>query len=218
MDTLKLALEVHSRLSELVAPATPDSIRASSFFRNWALLAIVIVGVLSLGLVLFPALIGPPTASQNGISELLQIVGAAGFGAAFYSLHTATTYLRDGTFEPQYNQIYLIRFILGVFGGVILARFAADLLDLRSLNFAVTTLALIGGYSAEAVAQVLKRVSDTLVTLVRGSAADRAEAEAAKEKAQTATKIATTLQDALGAPDAATREQKIRQAIAELMK
>jgi len=217
-ETLQLALDVHAQLTALVAPASPDSIRASVFFKNYALLLIALIGLASFVVFLVPALVFPKSVQNvSGAMEIFRTAAAAGFGAAFYSLYTATPYLRDGTFEPKYNQVYLIRFVLGVFAGVILANFATDLLDTKQFSFGVTTLALVGGYSAEAVAQTLQRVADTLVTLVRGNASDRAEAEAAKEKAQSATKITAILNDALNAQGNAQQE-KIRQAIAQLLK
>jgi len=45
----------------------------------------------------------------------------AGLGAAFYTLFTAHEYVRKRTFDPRYNSVYLIRFVLGVIAGLILA-------------------------------------------------------------------------------------------------
>jgi hypothetical protein len=123
------------------------------------------------------------------LSDLLQIVGGAGPGSSFYALHTASGYIKSGTFDPKYDNTYLMRFSLGLLSGLILAYFLKDFLNINTASsngpslakIGVSALVLVGGYAAEAVAQILDRVSDTLVALVSGS--DKDKIDAAKQKA-----------------------------------
>ena len=57
----------------------------------------------------------------------MQIIGAAGLGSSFCQLHRATEYITARIFDPKYNQVYLIRFALGIIGGVILGQFGRQL-------------------------------------------------------------------------------------------
>lgn len=213
---VSLALQVHNQLSELIAPATPESIRSSSFTRNPIIVAIVAAGVLSF-IILFVPAIGPK--SPGATFGFFQIIGAAGLGSTFSSLYTASKYVRNSTFHSRYNQIYLIRFTLGVFAGAILGSFAPDLLQIEGnmAKISQTTFALAGGYSAEAVAQILQRFADTLVALVRGSGKDVAEAKADKDKAQKSVEIAAALQDALDV-DNAKQQAAIKRVIKDLLR
>src|SRR5262245_29883960 len=86
---------------------------------------------------------------------------AAALGAAFYALFTAYGYIADRTFDPSYNTVYLVRLLLGITSGFILANF---LPASATQGYAPSLLALIGGYSADAVNQVLKRLTDTFLT------------------------------------------------------
>lgn len=198
---LALAFKVHSDLSKLIAPVTPDSIRASSWRANYALITILLAGVVSIGLAGFSYMSREASQLQQ-----LQLAAAAGLGSAFYALYTASKYIQERTFESRYNQIYLIRFVLGLFAGFILGQFADQLLAQgQAETLTQTTVALLGGFSAEAVAQLLQRISETLITFVRGSGKERAEAEMdvklAKRNADVATKLEAALSQGAGVED-----------------
>ncbi|HYF13790.1 MAG TPA: hypothetical protein VD971_01815 [Phycisphaerales bacterium] len=134
------------------------------------------------------------------IGDQLTNLFAAMLGAAFYTLYTANTYIVRRTFDRAYTTHYIARFVLGVLAGVILANFGEYvLLEQTSgevtesvLTLTQTLLALIGGYSADAVNAIFTRVAETMTTLVRGSGrtqSDRqaeADARAADVQAQTA--------------------------------
>jgi hypothetical protein len=93
-------------------------------------------------------------------------------------------------YDPKYNQVYFVRFVLGLTSGTILGYFGQNLMGSSAgdvaRKFTPPILALLGGYSAEAVSQILQRVADTLVTMVRGSNDDvvKAKSDAAESKAQ----------------------------------
>jgi hypothetical protein len=181
---LDLAVEVHDRLVKLVAPASPASIEASSLARarNPALFFICVCAGVSFLIFIIPAISSAFGNNLLGkdLSDLLQIVGGAGLGSSFYALHTAASYIKSSTFEPKYNNTYLIRFALGLLSGIILAKFLIEFFQ-NSPKIGVAALALMGGYAAEAVAQILDRVSASLVALVSGS--DKDKIDAAKQKA-----------------------------------
>lgn len=234
---LDRALKVHGKLCELLAPATPESIRASTFEGNRGLFWFLFLS----GIVSFAAYVVPTTAklfveSKSGwtgaVATLFQLLGAAGLGATFFALSEARGYLRTYTFERRYNQDYVVRFVLGLFAGYILGTQGLDLLDFANGGgaagqadgtvtevdahpLAATMLALVGGYSAEAVNAVLKRVADTLLTMVRGSDKDREKARV-EQAAVRRSKVALELQGALGENDAETLRKRVQAVLPQL--
>lgn len=116
----------------------------------------------------------------------LKNVFAAMLGAAFYTLYTANTYIVRRTFDRAYTIHYVVRFVLGVVAGVILANFGEYVLtgnlsagaDTAGIILTQTVLALLGGYSADAVNAIFTRVAETLTTLVRGDQSKVAQAQA----------------------------------------
>lgn len=201
---MALALEVHSELTQIVSPATPRTIRASrpSVGDKWrvgannktvrlllwaTLVSIVLFFVVPL-IIHFGAKRGwYPSESIDNWAPVIQIVAAASIGSAFYGLYTAHKYIVNFTFDPKYHQVYLIRFVLGLSSGTILGHFGKDLLDAGqdvTQQFGPPLMALVGGYAAEAVSQILQRFSDTLITMVRGSNREALAAKQEEMKAQ----------------------------------
>lgn len=138
-------------------------------------------------------------------------LSAAVLGAGFYSLFTAYQYVANRTFEPGYNVIYLVRFFLGIVSGMVLANFGKDF-GLTG-TYTPAMLGVIGGYSAEAVNQILLRISEILVAAVKGSSKEdftqkesllRAEARDEKSRLQqrTSVELSDVLNEAIanGAP------------------
>lgn len=219
--TLRVAIELHGQLCKVVAPATPASIRISLFRRNGALQSIA-------GFAAFFFLLGVLSSlcDFNGpVDDILQILAAASIGSAFYTLTEASKYMKAGTFSPRYSQDYLIRYALGVVAGFIIAQYGPELFSFDNAQqaggklqkLAPATLALIGGFAADAVYDFLKRIGETLSTLVRGSDSARAEAKAEKEKNQERAGIAKALQRALGETDPAKREEAIQEVIHDVL-
>lgn len=234
---LSLALEIHGRLSQLVAPANPRTIRASRltgrfkfFADNATVKSLIFVSILSLLVFLSVAVyqaamevhaemqgqkgatsaspglsttnatevstnqVKPSTPSKSSAADssfgktfaktemdIFMILAAASLGSAFYGLYTAHKYIVTCTFDPKYHQVYLIRYVLGLTSGTILGFFGKDLnLHLNGANtqqLGAAVLALVGGYAAEAVSQILQRFAETLVTVVRGSNDDVLQAK-----------------------------------------
>jgi len=121
-------------------------------------------------------------ASPNAPSwiKLLNWCFAAALGAVFYVLFTVHDYVKNRTFDPRYNTVYVVRFVLGILSGLILAivfstpKFTNNE-ALRSLGPAVA--ALLGGFSAEAVYQVLQRLVEIMLSAVRGDNSAAAKAQ-----------------------------------------
>jgi hypothetical protein len=116
----------------------------------------------------------------QAILERLNWLFAAALGAVFYVLFTALDFVKNRTYDPRYNSIYLIRFVLGVLAGLILAIVLQNNLGgdtVRKLGPSV--IALLGGFSTEAVYQILQRLVEVLLAAVRGDNSDAAKAKAA---------------------------------------
>jgi hypothetical protein len=195
IDALPMSLLVtlHGALSKTVAPATPGSLEATEpatgvfgFLRRPP-----IVGWMVLAAVLCATGFAVAVAQKQ---STLSWISGAGLGAAFYGLFTVHDYVKQRTFDPRYNSVYMIRFVLGVIAGIILAQLpifnnAANLKDLGQ-----GVIALLGGFSAEAVNQILQRLVDIMITAVKGSGADVAQAQVEQVKTKAATQLATTKQ------------------------
>lgn len=103
-------------------------------------------------------------------NSIFLILSASALGAGFYTLITVRRYLVKRTYNPRYNITYMIRFILGITSGTILALTLAK--DVSNYNYSTETLALVGGFAADAVAIVLKRIAEILKTALTGSGSD----------------------------------------------
>lgn len=123
---------------------------------------------------------------------------AAALGASFYVLFTAHRYVVRRTFNPEYSSVYVIRFGLGVVAGVILASIFDPETIMRNQTSLSTigpgVIAILGGYAAEAVQLVLRRLVDVLLTVVQGDT--RSQIEASEEKKDAERKAALVAQGA----------------------
>ena len=252
------ALEVHSGLSQLVAPANPVTIRATSddwklyWKRRWAIYFLLVISIFSLVMFLGSAffrdraaytsktgngsgsLTAPQSEEQRVAAEaqaglksssqpqddssnlcgILMLLAAAGLGSGFYGLYTAYDYYVNRTYDPRYNQTYLVRYILGLTAGTILGYFGTNMLGAGSSagpataaetaktasmakDLGPSVLALVGGYAAEAVSQILQRMAETLVTVVRGSNADELKAKQEELKSKTKQELVQKKMDML---------------------
>jgi hypothetical protein len=136
----------------------------------------------------------------------VNVVFGASLGASFYILVKTKPYLVNRSYDPKFNASYISRFITGVIGGVILAiALGPFLTDKLGNTFGQTLtpgiLALLGGFSAEAVELILQRLVDILLAAVRGddSAAVQVKASAAAD-AKTK-KVEAALDNAIDAHD-----------------
>ncbi|MEL6892316.1 MAG: hypothetical protein AAFP84_12015 [Actinomycetota bacterium] len=119
----------------------------------------------------------------------LFLVVVAGLGAAFFALYTATRYVKQNSYDEQYEATYWIRFVLGLVGGFTLALIVGDEF-IGDDSIGIPLLAFIGGFSADVVQRVLQRVVDTVDALIRGSADYRVEDQLRGYQSQAAMDVA----------------------------
>lgn len=197
-ESMSEASAVHAELSKIVAPATPKSIETTQpsgdsfvgrlLVRNPAIQLLVglTMGSLVLFLVVNTLLLGDKATGAFVQPALLLL--AASLGAGFHALLTAHRFIVHRTFDPQYNQSYLIRYVLGLTAGMILGYFGKELLagrgDAEAMQLGTAALALVGGFAADAVAEILTRVSDILVAVVKGGQREQLDAREAEIRAE----------------------------------
>lgn len=182
----------HAELAPVVAPATPLALRFAKYkrdndvfpFLGQVQLVRQMTGVAVVSLVVMLVLI-PHTNFSGGTEHeavnVVTLLAASALGGAFYALSTANRYLRARTFDPTTQPMYWSRFVLGLVAGGLLATLVpvsdtnAAANGLSPGVFAPPLLALLGGFSAEVVRQILNRLVETLQTVVVGRAQDEAE-------------------------------------------
>lgn len=122
------------------------------------------------------------TVFDSSGTELLVVfiflLSAAGLGASFSALFRVNKYIAQGTFDPTYETSYWIRFLVGLISGLILTQiFSFDYMedalgqeggmqDQSARNAAKVTLALLGGFSADLVFNILNRMVETVLSFV----------------------------------------------------
>lgn len=114
------------------------------------------------------------------------IMGAL-VGSFFYMLIRLQPFLENRTFDPKYNSAYFTRFVTGVVAGVILAYVVKAYVtcapcDSSKSNNAIACLSaaiigILGGFSAEAVEQVLQRLVEVLLSTIRGDNSAQVQAK-----------------------------------------
>lgn len=193
-DDLVAIADAHRQLSALVAPATPMSLRVTAVEPNaWGLIrnvpllrlvlalgalftvAYIVCLVMAEGQVYEtchaqPILVDKPDAPARIVVpgtvmalKQLAYAFAAGLGAVFYTLFTMHRYLVAGTYDVRYTIAYFTRIPLGMIAGVVLANFFSGESFVPTVM--PTTLALLGGYGADAVNRLLRSAVDGISRL-----------------------------------------------------
>jgi hypothetical protein len=204
----------YDRLVEIVAPATPRTIRfldkqtkKGRFVRFDAVRVVrglvVVAGVSLVVFVVSAALIDPTvkTGAAHSFSRELRtealLLAAAGMGAAFVALYRANGYITTGSFDPDYESTYWVRFLLGIIAGLVLAKLVP--IGGGSDVYQAPLLALVGGFSANAVHTVLTRITETVESLVKGTGQEAVAAQASAAKARADEQAARGRLDVAGA-------------------
>jgi hypothetical protein len=185
----------HAKLAKLVAPAKPRSIHylAQQKNRFWGKFSIPVplianmMGVAGLALAgfvwcslqidldLIDDMIWYPS-GLDSVYAMFLLMAAAALGASFHALFKANHYVVRGIFDPKYIPSYWIRLVLGIIAGFILAAIVPVEFTDPTMTLTRPILALLGGFSAQAVHEVLRRLVETVMSLVRGSTEDVLEA------------------------------------------
>jgi hypothetical protein len=97
-------------------------------------------------------------------------VAAAGLGAIFAGLFRAYRELADATYDPRNEGSVWILVVLGLIAGTVLSTVIPEsnvggANKLHDDHGTLTVLALVGGFSARAVHQILERIVDAVVAL-----------------------------------------------------
>jgi hypothetical protein len=107
---------------------------------------------------------------------------AAALGAVFFVAFQAHEYIKNRTYDPQYFSVYLIRLFLGILAGMILANVVASTkLSTQLEQIGLPVIALLGGFSTDAVNQVLLRLVEIVLAAVRGDGAQAAKTKATQD-------------------------------------
>jgi hypothetical protein len=207
---IRKLVAVHEKLSQIVAPATPQAILLlgshgagshAGFFLgpvplvHRMMLAALLSLALFIGMALFPEVTGDisfqKADSLNLLLNLLLLLAAAGLGASFAALFKVNRFIVEANYDPKFEASYWIRFTLGLIAGIILAELvpvgevpgSTDGPNADINRLAKPMLALLGGFSSAVVYRILNRMVTAVDTLVRG---ETREIVAAQEQAATA--------------------------------
>lgn len=105
--------------------------------------------------------------------NMLFLLAASGLGASFALLFELRTYIANRTYDPVYATDYWIRFFLGLISGFVLAVLipVQNIIDSDSFitELSIPLLAMLGGFSVQAVYRILQRFVVTLETMIQGS-------------------------------------------------
>jgi hypothetical protein len=139
----------------------------------------------------------------------LNAFSGASLGASFYVLIKTQPYLSNRSYDPKFNAAYISRFMTGVIGGVILAIALGPLLTEKLQAVAGSTLtpgvlAIMGGFSAEAVESILQRLVEVLLAAVRGDGSGEVKAKVNAAAANKDSKVEKALDDAMDAGNSPT--------------
>lgn len=189
---------IHNQLSELVAPAKPETIvlmdnetqKGSVFLflgRVPLIRRMMLIAILSL-VSLITLSLSSIINNENMVSSMLDMQGtqllyvqslllsAAAIGASFAALFKANAYVTAGSYDPKYESSYWVRFVVGLISGIILTQLipvdisevakAANTGGQTSHAALRITMALVGGFSANLVYQILQRIVDTAQSFI----------------------------------------------------
>ena len=188
-STVDDLINAHNLLSKNIAPATPKSIEYSkklyaqgkdkSLFsklplvRNLILLALffLVTFVLSgLSPLVNNDSLDRGILSNHGISLLVNLAflaSVSGLGVVFYLLKNVSTSVKNGTLIPEDSIYYVALIILGLISGLIMSEvlslYTTDPNGINLMNKSI--LALIGGFSSDAIFTVLQGVIDKIKSL-----------------------------------------------------
>jgi hypothetical protein len=196
--SLRELSRAHAELAKIVAPATPDLILMlevesdvphfkrifgqTRITRSFILIAVVSI-LCFIATSLSPYLNDPQYGdffTSSGlplfINELFFLSSAA-VGASFSLLFQIDRELTAGTFSPKLQSSYWVQFILGIVAGLLMSTVLSvsslagvDESSVSPTHFRNAALALIGGFSSSVVQRLIRRLIESLETMLRGGA------------------------------------------------
>jgi hypothetical protein len=117
------------------------------------------------------------------------LVSAASLGCCFQNLQKINAVIGDGTYNPKFESTYWTRWVMGVISGIILSQLVYHLVLTHGPGSDVTVpwlsptigeplLALLGGYSVDAVHRILSNTIDAFAGLFGGPGSSMGEGQA----------------------------------------
>lgn len=182
-------INAHNLLCKIIAPATPKSIEYTRklhqqekkrflYSRLPLVRNLIILTLLFLGTFILTGLspdvnndsLDKGIMNNNGLPLLLNIAflcSVAGLGVLFYLLKNVSNSLKDSTLVPEDSIYYLAIIILGIIAGLISSEIISFYKnDPENINlFNKALLALIGGFSSDAIFSVLQGIIDRIKTI-----------------------------------------------------
>lgn len=182
-------INAHNLLCKNIAPATPKSIEFTkqlnqkdknrSLFKKLPLLRNLVLLSLFFLVTFIITGISPDVnnnsldkgiMNNNGVSLLLNIgylSSIAGLGVLFYLLKNVSYSIKNSTLVPEDTVYYIAMIILGMMAGIIASEIIpfgdTDPNDINLFNKSV--LALVGGFSSDAIFSVLQGIIDRIKTI-----------------------------------------------------
>ncbi|MEH6537554.1 MAG: hypothetical protein V7719_14240 [Psychroserpens sp.] len=182
-------INAHNLLCKNVAPATPKSIsftdrlhkngKGKSILSKLPLVRnLILLAMLFLTIFIVTGL--SPDVNNNSLDkgimnnsglDLLLNIGylcsVSGLGVIFYLLKNVSSKLKSGTLLPEQSIEYIAQIVLGVIAGLILSEILSIYMkDPNNINlFNKSILALIGGFSSDAIFSVLQGLIDRIKTI-----------------------------------------------------
>jgi len=179
-------LNVHRLLTKNVQPATPKSINYLNIInkngiqetsynkiplvRNLIVTALFFL-IAFIVTALFPEVsndtLDKSILANNGLSLLLNLTflcSISGLGVTFYLLKNVSNSIQKGTLVPEDAIYYTALIFIGIIAGIILSEIISLYTDANGINlFNKSILALIGGFSSDAIFSVLQ----SLITKIK---------------------------------------------------
>lgn len=174
-------INAHNILAKNIAPATPKSIKylktlnARDNSRTIFSKLPIIRNLIILALVFLALFIGTSLSDQvdnaslaKGVLDndgtplflnLLFLCATSGLGVVFYLLKSVSEGIQKGTLMPEQSIYYVGLIVLGIMSGLILSEIVATYNGGKSLTvFNSCVLALVGGFSSDAIFTVLQGI------------------------------------------------------------
>lgn len=182
-------INAHNLLCKNIAPATPKSIaytrelnqkeKNKSLFGKLPLIRNLILLTLLFLITFVLTGISPDVNNDsldkgvmdnNGMPLLLNmgyLSSVAGLGVLFYLLKNVSTSVKNSTLVPEDTVYYIAVIILGVIAGLISSEIISFYkIDPQGINlFNKSILALIGGFSSDAIFSILQGIIDRIKTI-----------------------------------------------------
>lgn len=182
-------VNAHNLLCKNIAPATPKSIAytrklredspGKTLFSKLPLVRNLVILSLFF-LVIFIVTGSSPNVNNasldlgvmnnHGLSLLLNLAflsSISGLGVSFYMLRNVSTSVKNGNLIPEDSIYYIALIVLGVIAGLILSEilnlYTKDPEDINLFNKSV--LALLGGFSSDAIFTILQGLIDRLKSI-----------------------------------------------------